>query len=110
MSDLFETELDSGSYCQVGHPLKLVAEGYAICSAVWGDCYPIRLTPPRANLTRWAEFNIVGRDGKMIPAWDGWVPDGRTKASVLAFIQDDIDAHRNLPFDEEAERARLVAV
>ena len=110
MSDLFDTEIDGGSKCQMGHPLKLVAEGYAICSVTWGDWYAIRLTPPRANLARWSEFNIVGRDGKMIPAWDGWVGGYRTKANVLAFIQEDIDAHRNLPFDEEAERARMVAV
>ncbi len=109
MTDLFETEIDSGSKCGAGHPILLVAEGYAMCRSERGLSRAIRLTPPRTNLFHWYQFNIRSRTGERIPAWE-WKPPGFTKAEVLAFIQADIDAHRNLPFDEEAERARLMPV
>ncbi|MBK6664464.1 MAG: hypothetical protein IPG47_17505 [Thermoflexaceae bacterium] len=50
----------------------------------------------------------VGRDGERIEAWCGI--DRLSLASVLDFIQRDIDAHRELPFDEDRERARLMPV
>ena len=106
MSDLFETEIDSASKCRLGHALTLVAEGYAYCTTFRGVYYAWRMSPPR--VLGWDYEAIIGLDGKPIDAWvnGSW----NEKANVLAFIQKDIDAHRNLPFDEEAERARLVAV
>lgn len=43
-----------------------------------------------------------------IPAWCG--ADHRSLEEALEFIQRDIDAHRDLPFDEDRERARLMPV
>ena len=117
MSDLFETEIDSGSKCKKGHALTLVAEGYAYCTsldAVWQT--PVwsawRLTPPSEDVwgLKWRPYDIFGRDGSLIQAWVQDGADLRSREDCLALIQADIDAHRSLPFDEEAERARLVAV
>lgn len=106
MSDLFDTEIDSASKCGVGHALTLVAEGYAYCTTVRGVYYAWRMSPPRVS--GWGYEAIIGLDGLPIDAWVScYCP---TKFEALAFIQADIDAHRSLPFDEEAERARLVAV
>lgn len=110
MSDLFDSEIDSGSKCFRGHPIWLVAEGYGICYGnldggplLWS---PWRMTPPRT--LGWSKGSIHGRDGQEIPAWFSWASD--SKAETLAMIQQDMDAHRALPFDEEAERARLMLV
>ncbi len=109
MSDLMEEHIDSGSRCNWGHPLMLVAEGYAYCHGSLRGWWPYRLTPPHASEARWwGAIDIVGRDGERIEAWDG--PARATLASVLEFIQKDINAHRQLPFDEDRERARLMPV
>jgi len=99
-------EVDSGSTCISGHHLMLVAEGYALCcedGVVW---YPWKLSPPSAG--SWGMTYVRGRDSKHIRAWVGllWL----SKDEALAFIQQDIEAHRALPFDEAAERARLMPV
>ncbi len=104
-----EEHIDSGSRCELGHPLMLVAEGYAYCHepATWW--WPWRLTPPHASREQWwGTLDIVGRDGERIEAWFG--PPFSSLASVLGYIQRDIDAHRELPFDEDRERARLMPV
>ncbi len=58
-----EEHIDSGSRCNWGHPLMLVAEGYAYCHdepATWW--WPWRLTPPHASREQWwAAIDIVGR-------------------------------------------------
>ena len=109
MSDLMNEYIDSGSRCESGHPLVLVAEGYAYCQGSVMGWWPWRLTRPHTSRVRWWSADaIVGRDGERIVAWLG---DHRSSlASVLDFIQRDIDAHRELPFDEDRERARLMPV
>ena len=113
----FAEELDSGSRCSEGHPLMMVAEGYAICHGegraicdgsvrrVW---WAWRLTPPRVG-ELWRISTIRGRDELPITAWFHLM-DQAFKAEALAVIQADMDAHRALPFDEDAERARLMPV
>lgn len=110
VSDLMEEHIDSGSRCESGHPLVLVAEGYAYCSEeFWVSWWPWRLTPPRRDLGRsWTDDFIRGRDGRPLTAWHGMAE--HSLAAVLAFIQEDIEAHRELPFDEDRERARLMPV
>lgn len=105
-----------GATCAAGHRLELVAEGYALCFGV-NESSPRkrtvslwRLSPPRTG--KWARMNVLDREGNpIIPAWLGgrsWPADMKDEA--LAAIQEDIDAHRALPFDEAAERARLMEV
>ena len=110
VSDLMEEHIDSGSRCLGDHPLMLAAEGYAYCHdepATWW--WPWRLTPPHASREQWwGAIDIVGRDGKCIEAWFG--PTFPSLASVLGYIQRDIEAHRQLPYDEDRERARLMPV
>lgn len=109
MSDLMEEHIDSGSRCALGHPLMLVAEGYAYCQGPAMAWWPWRLTRPHTSRVRWWSADaIVGRDGERIVAWLG--ADHRSLKGVLEFIQEDIDAHRGLPFDEDRERARLMPV
>ncbi len=109
MSDLMEEHIDSGSRCRWGHPLMLAAEGYAYCRELDTRWWPWRLTPPgAAGWPWWAAGEIVGRDGKPIHAWCG--ARQFSLKGVLEFIQEDIDAHRGLPFDEDRERARLMPV
>lgn len=111
----FKERPDSGSRCESGHPLMLVAEGYAYCSSTdwcgWTNSgwWPWRLSPPspRAPL-RWTEDFIRGRDGEPVRVWRGSME--RSLAEALAFIQEDMDSHRGLPFDEDSERARLMPV
>lgn len=110
----FEERLDSGSRCESGHPLVLVAEGYAYCSdgmeaASPVSWWPWRLTPPRPDLGHsWTDDFIRGRDRRRLTAWRG--KEAHSLAAVLAFIQEDIEAHRQLPHDEGRERARLMQV
>lgn len=106
VSDLMDEHIDSGSRCLGDHPLMLVAEGYAYCRAPGTWWWPWRLTPPHASRASWwTASEIYGRDGKPIQAWYGVsLP---SLAEVLGYIQRDIDAHRELPFDEDRERARL---
>ncbi len=110
MSDLFDIELDSGSKCSDGHDIMLVAEGYAICTD--GGRRPYwwawALTKP-AKTGLWHVDNIIGRKGDRIPAWVH-TRGVDNKQMALSFIQKDIDARRAMPFDEEAERARLMPV
>lgn len=110
----FEERLDSGSRCESGHPLMLVAEGYAYCSdgmeaANSVSWWPWRLTPPHRELGHsWTNDVIRGRDRRPLTAWIG--EEAHSLAAVLAFIQEDIEAHRQLPHDEGRERARLMRV
>ena len=114
----FAEELDSGSRCSGGHPLMLVAEGYAYCCA--GEPFGIptvyyawRLTPPATDeglrledlCCYWEISQLEG--GKTAWMQNMWVG---SKERALAFILADIKAHRELPFDEERERARLMPV
>lgn len=104
--DLMEEHIDSGSRCSARHPLMLVAEGYAYCRVPGTRWWPWRLSPPHVSRERrWSPDEIVGRDGERTKAWYG--PASRSLASALDFIQQDIEAHRELPFDEDRERARL---
>lgn len=48
--------------------------------------------------------NCRARDGEPIEAWLG--AEHFSLERVLKFVQEDIDAHRQLPFDEGRERAR----
>ena len=106
VSDLMDEHIDSGSRCSAQHPLMLVAEGYAYCRVPGTRWWPWRLSPPHASRMHWwSAGEIVGRDGERIEAWCGI--DRLSLASVLEFIQRDIDGHRKLPFDEDRERARL---
>lgn len=117
MNDLFfDKEIDSGSTCGAGHPIRLVAEGYGYCiedsagEPKW--FYAWRFSPPSTSA---AMLMITASAWKEAPLMNGklaWVQPSYsyTKQDVLDAIAADIDAHRNLPFDEERERARLVAV
>lgn len=107
VSDLMDEHIDSDSRCSARHPLMLVAEGYAYCYiARFRTWAPWRLTPPHASRMHWwSADEIVGRDGERIEAWCGI--DRLSLASALDFIQQDIEAHRELPYDEDRERARL---
>ena len=101
-----EEHIESGSRCLRRHPLMLVAEGYAYCHehATWW--WPWRLTPPHATRNGWwTAAHIVGRDGESIEAWYGVAQPSLEVA--LEIIQEDIEAHRQLPYDEDRERARL---
>lgn len=102
-----EPEIDSGSVCFSGHPLILVAEGYALCSDGPATWFVWRLSPPA--VAGWLHAWIMGRDNNKVPAW---ASRGRfdSRSEALDFIQRDIEAHRHLPFDEERERARLMPV
>ena len=103
------SEIDNGSYCTAGHSLKLVAEGYAICSTSQ-VYFAWKLQASQDYIGNdWIFSHIWGRDLERIPALVSFCPY-RNKDEVLEFIQQDIDRHRSAPFDEERERARLVAV
>lgn len=95
--------------CASGHPIEIVSEGYGICRSSFPALpwSPWAFTQP-ASLRLWDLYFIKGHDGKDIPAWVG--ANTRTKEEALAYIQDDIDAHRSRPFDEVTERARLMPV
>ena len=112
MSDglFFEEEIDSAMLCPSSrlmritkHPMFLVAEGYAIC---YGD----------NHVSAWARTRPVGNHWNpfFVAATGWWLGDGSitswTRKQALDFIRADIEAHRNRPYDEDAERARLVAV
>jgi len=115
----FAEELDSGSKCSAGHPLMLVAEGYAYCCAeepfgIPAGYYAWRFTPPatdeglesEAHGCYWDVSQL--EDGKI-----AWVLDARwvgNKERALAFILADIKAHRELPFDEEREQTKQMPV
>jgi len=108
--DLFEEEIESGWLCAVGHPLRLVAEGYAVCGGsdleMW---WPWKLTPPRTGGWHLLPASRNWDDPSAVESF--WVSDVVfNKDEAIDFIRADIEAHRNLPFDEAAERARLVAV
>lgn len=106
VSDLMDEHIDSGSRCHCDHPLMLVAEGYAYCREPGTWWWPWRLSPPHVSRERrWSAIGIVGRDGERTKAWYG--PASPSLASALDFIQQDIEAHRELPYDEDRERARL---
>lgn len=116
MSDLFETEIDSGSKCPNGHALMFVAEGYAVCydpDSKFGDkWWAWRKGTPLTSC--WNPRSELSGERYPDGWWEGlgivYFKFAPSREDCLAFIQADIDAHRSLPFDEEAERARLVAV
>lgn len=100
-----------GAKCSNGHDIEIVAEGYGVCHnpngpipwSPWKFTRPLEGTPGL-----WFDYDIVGQDGSPIPAWVGG--DYYTKEDALEAIQDDINHHRAIPFDEERERARLMPV
>ena len=104
----FEEGRDSGGRWESGDARGLVGEGYGYCageriSVAW---WRWRLTPPSPDLGHsWTDDFIRGRDRLPLTAWRG--KEAHSLAAVLAFIQEDIEAHRQLPFDEDRERARL---
>ena len=101
--------IDSGSKCTAEHPLRLVAEGYAICSR-GSVYYAWKLQALQDNIGKgWTSGHIWGRNFERIPALVSFYPY-MNKDEVLEFIQQDMDRFRSAPFDEERERARLVAV
>ena len=109
MSDdmFFDEEIDSGYECSNGHPLRLVAEGYALCHgySLW---WAWRMTPPRPPGHGWLVYSTT-RGGA--PDGHRWASPGFTlRDAALDYIRRDIEAHRNLPFDEAAERLRLMPV
>ncbi len=108
VSDLMEEHIASERTCDAGHPLMLVAEGYAYCQEEPTSWWPWRLTPPHASWEGWSKSTVYGRDGEPIEAWLG--AEHFSLERVLKFVQEDIDAHRDLPFDEDRERARLMPV
>ena len=106
----FDEEIDSGYECSQGHPLRLVAEGYAICRDETGlYWWAWRMTPPPlATCTEWGPYKTQ-RGGA--PNGHRWVSAAcRSRERALDYIRRDIEAHRNLPLDEAAERQRLMPV
>lgn len=93
------------SKCSRGHPLTFVPGGYAYCSetdlSIW---WAWRLTAPHPTQKAWWDENyIVDRDGERT-AWYGIDHDHTSLEGVLEFIEEDADAHREVPFDEERDR------
>ena len=121
--DVTISDIESGSECVDGHPLYLVAEGYAFCSLTLRGFDPLargslqlverhyyyawRFTPPALGGS-WASSTIKGRNGERIEAWV-W-RRAQSKDEILAIIQADIDQYRANPLSEEQERARLMPV
>lgn len=102
-----------GAKCTSGHELEIVAEGYGLCSeAIDNDktwWSPWRFTKPALNSPeQWGSWGVIGRDGTDIDAWVS--PPYYSKADAMEAIERDIAYHRALPFDEDAERARLMPV
>lgn len=109
MSDdmFFDEEIDSGYECIFGHPLRLVAEGYALCHDNW-SAWAWRMTPPLLMNDGWMRCATT-RGG--IPDEHRWISNQfSSREAALNYIRRDIEAYRNLPFDEEAERQRLTPV
>ena len=103
----FDEEIDSGYSCIFGHPLRLVAEGYALCHED-GFWWAWRMTPPPPPGYGWG-ICPTRRGG--VSDEHRWIsPQFLSRAAALDYIRRDIEAHRNLPFDEEAERQRLMPV
>jgi len=105
--DLFEEEIESGSLCPNSHPMFLVAEGYAICYGT---------SPWNKWVSAWKMGTplTTGWNSAFAQTTGWWCGEASneywTRDEAIDFIRADIEAHRNLPFDEAAERARLVAV
>lgn len=111
MTDLFDNEIDSGEFCPSSimwstlsnHPLRLVAEGYAICYS-------------NNHVSAWSRTEPAspGWSSTFVKDYGWWLGDGSiagwSREQAIAFIQTDIEAHRNRPFDEEVERTRLMPV
>lgn len=86
-----QPELQYGNArCGNGHPLWVVTEGYAYCHATIGYWFAWRFTQPLSN--HWRRFPL--EDGT-----EAWVQIGSatSKAEMLAFIEADIEAHREAP-------------
>lgn len=105
-----EEIVQEGLECNQGHPLRIVAEGYAIC---YGQplCYAWRLTPPGVGEVyrrRWGSAFIL-RGGNREHAW---VTDPLlNREMAIRMIKEDIMLYANNDsFDEEAERERLIPV
>lgn len=69
MSDLMEEHIESGSRCALGHPLMLVAEGYAYC------CQPA---------TAWWSWRLCEATAKRL---DDFVPGPREQQQMFAGVQ-----------------------
>lgn len=110
MSDdmFFDEEIDSDYKCASSHPLRLVAEGYALCHGD-GFWYAWRMTPPSWPIDEdWSLCDTI-RGG--VTDEYRWISPGfRSREAALDYIRRDIEAHRNLPLDEAAERSRLIPV
>lgn len=102
-----------GAKCVNGHALEIVSEGYAVCvnkgAPVWSLGWSAwALTKPALDGQFYRHW-IRGRDGQDIEAWVS-KRFFSFKEEALALIQEDINAHRSRPFDEESERSRLMPV
>lgn len=108
----------NGARCSYGHELEIVSEGYGLCCDEADDLkgqrfsywHAWRFTPPLSGTHRWSVSWIQGKNGSHIPAWVTYVFD--TKEEAIDFITLDAESYRSNPreFDEERERARLMAV
>lgn len=106
----FDKEIDSDYKCAVGHPLRLVAEGYAICHAVpLGWWWAWRMTPPPPQ-TKGDWGPLQTRRGGVVDGYRWISPQFPSREEAIDYIRRDIEAHRNLPFDEAAERSRLMPI
>ena len=115
MNDLFAEEMNSGSTCEQGHPIKLIAEGYGYCYAPdWDNTHLWRFSPPRTDdgLEQWGVYWTQHdlENGKEAWVTSNEVANGLCPSEAVRAALADMEAHRALPFDEEAERARLMPV
>lgn len=105
-----EEIVQEGLECSQGHPLRIVAEGYAICYAP-PLCYAWRLTPPgngEGYRIRWNSALIL-RGGNFEEAWVTG-PLFNRKTAIRVIKADIMLYANNDSFDEEAERERLIPV
>jgi len=93
-----------GAKCSSKHPIRLIDEGHGICGDEANGYWSWSLVPTDKG---WPDY-IIGRNGERIPArcmtWQYEYED------CLAALLNHIASIRAMPFDEEAERARLMPV
>jgi len=95
-----------GAKCVSGHPLEIISEGHGLCVNEREKWYAWAFTKP-ANARWWQRSEIIGADGQLIEAWVHYADE---REFALNAIAADIAAHRDRPFDEATERARLMPV
>lgn len=108
-------EVDSGARCGSGHRIWLVAEGYGYCvddRAPRPEFFAWRFSSPSTSEGIEKITGCTWRRAALSHGKGAWVQSGYSyaKQDVLDGILADIEAHRNLPFDEGRERARLMPV